>query len=172
MASYNTSQFKKGTEGPARRRPLLDDRMQLRQARQGPGAVQVQAAKPDPRHDAWIAPTRAATRSRRPTSRKSDAQYLYRQGDQFVFMDNENYEQYELTKEQVDEAWKYLKEGMICAWCCSTTNRSPSPPQHVVLKVEYASRPSAATRPPTSPSRPRWKPAPNSPAPPSSKPAT
>ena len=41
-----------------------------------------------------------------------DGQYLYRQGDTFVFMDNENYEQYELSKEQVDDAWKYLKEGM------------------------------------------------------------
>ena len=34
-----------------------------------------------------------------------DAQYLYRQGETFVFMDNENYEQYELSAEQVDDAW-------------------------------------------------------------------
>src|SRR5438045_394185 len=43
-----------------------------------------------------------------------DAQYLYRQGDQFVFMDNESFEQYELTKEQVDETWKWIKEGTVC----------------------------------------------------------
>ena len=43
------------------------------------------------------------------------AQFLYRQQDQFVFMDNESYEQYELTTEQVDDGWKYLKEGMMCS---------------------------------------------------------
>ena len=41
-------------------------------------------------------------------------QYLYRQGDLFVFMDNNTYEQYELSADQVDDAWKYLKEGMPC----------------------------------------------------------
>ena len=43
------------------------------------------------------------------------AQFLYRQRDQFFFMDNQTFEQYELGKEQVDDAWKYLKEGMICS---------------------------------------------------------
>ena len=43
------------------------------------------------------------------------AQFLYRQADTFVFMENETYEQYELTAEQVDDYWKYLKEGMGCS---------------------------------------------------------
>jgi elongation factor P len=66
------------------------------------------------------------------------AQFLYRQQDQFVFMDSESYEQYEMTKEQVDEAWKYLKEAMVCS-IVLFNNRpiSISPPNHVVLKVEY-----------------------------------
>jgi len=42
-------------------------------------------------------------------------QYLYRQGETFVFMDNENYEQYELSADQVGDYWKYLKEGMPCS---------------------------------------------------------
>ena len=67
-----------------------------------------------------------------------DAQYLYRQGDQFVFMDNESYEQYELGKEQVDEAWKYLKEGMNCSMVLFNGNPiTMTPPNHVVLRVEY-----------------------------------
>ena len=66
------------------------------------------------------------------------AQFLYRQQDQFVFMDNKTYEQYELTKEQVDEAWKYLKEGMICSMILFNGQPiSVLPPNHVVLKVEY-----------------------------------
>ncbi len=66
------------------------------------------------------------------------AQFLYRQQDHFVFMDNESYEQYDLTAEQVDDAWKYLKEGMVCNIVLH--NNSPisiTPPNHVVLKVEY-----------------------------------
>jgi elongation factor P len=67
-----------------------------------------------------------------------DAQFLYRQGDMFVFMDNANYEQYELTQAQVDDAWKYLKEGMVCSMVLFNNNPiSVSPPNHVVLKVEY-----------------------------------
>jgi elongation factor P len=63
---------------------------------------------------------------------------MYRQGDTFVFMDNKSYEQYELSAEQVDDAWKYLKEGMACSMVLY--NGSPitmSPPNHVMLKVEY-----------------------------------
>ena len=63
------------------------------------------------------------------------AQFLYRQQDMFVFMDNANYEQYELTKEQVDEAWKYLKEGMVCSMVLFNNKPiSVSPPNHVVLQ--------------------------------------
>ncbi len=67
-----------------------------------------------------------------------EAQYLYRQGDTFVFMDNTTYEQYELSSEQVDEGWKYLKEGMLCSMILFNNNPiTMTPPNHVVLKVEY-----------------------------------
>jgi len=66
------------------------------------------------------------------------AQFLYHQQDHFVFMDNESYEQYELTAEQVDDAWRYLKEGMVCNIVLhNNTPISITPPNHVVLKVEY-----------------------------------
>ncbi len=67
-----------------------------------------------------------------------DAQYLYRQGDTFVFMDNATYEQYELDAAQVDDGWKYLKEGMVCSMLLFNGNPiGMTPPNHVVLKVEY-----------------------------------
>ena len=67
-----------------------------------------------------------------------DAQYLYRQGDQFVFMNNENYEQYELSLDQIDDAWKYLKEGMSCSMVLFNGNPiTITPPNHVVLQIEY-----------------------------------
>ena len=62
---------------------------------------------------------------------ETDVQFLYRQGDTFVFMDNKTYEQYELTAEQVDESWKYLKESMPCSMILY--NGSPitmTPPNH------------------------------------------
>lgn len=63
-------------------------------------------------------------------------QYLYRQLDTFVFMDNATYEQYELTAEQVDDAWKYLKEAMPCSMMLfNGLPISMSPPIHVELKV-------------------------------------
>jgi len=67
-----------------------------------------------------------------------EAQYLYRQGDTFVFMSNETYDQYELSAEQMDENWKYLKEGMVCSMLLFNNNPiAVTPPNHVVLKVEY-----------------------------------
>ena len=63
-------------------------------------------------------------------------QFLYRQGDTFVFMDKNTFEQYELTKDQVDDAWKFLLDGMECSM--TLFNQRPialSPPNQVVLKV-------------------------------------
>lgn len=39
-------------------------------------------------------------------------QYLYSTGDTHTFMDNESYEQLELTTSQIEEQLKYLKENM------------------------------------------------------------
>ncbi len=67
-----------------------------------------------------------------------DTQFLYKQGDKYVFMDNKTYEQYELNSEQIDDNWKYLKENMPCRM--TLYNNLPitmSPPNHVELTVEY-----------------------------------
>lgn len=67
-----------------------------------------------------------------------EVQYLYRQADKFVFMDKVSYEQYELSAEQVDDSWMYLKDGMVCS--ATLHNGQPiamAPPNHVELKVEY-----------------------------------
>jgi elongation factor P len=67
-----------------------------------------------------------------------EAQYLYRQADTFVFMHTSTYEQYELSADQVDDGWKYLKEGTVCSMLLFNGNPiGLTPPNHVVLKVEY-----------------------------------
>lgn len=42
---------------------------------------------------------------------RKDMQYLYADGDLYNFMDTENYEQIALTKDQVGDAMKYVKEN-------------------------------------------------------------
>lgn len=67
------------------------------------------------------------------------AQYLYRSGTNFVFMNNSDYEQYELTEEQVGDGAKFLKENMDCQ--VMTFNDNPIAvdlPNHVVLQVTMA----------------------------------
>jgi elongation factor P len=43
---------------------------------------------------------------------KREMQYMYQQGDEYHFMDNECYEQTHLTKDQLGDNTKWLKEGM------------------------------------------------------------
>lgn len=43
---------------------------------------------------------------------KSVMQYTYKEGEQFVFMDMETYEQAPLNPDQIGDGVKYLKEGM------------------------------------------------------------
>lgn len=63
-------------------------------------------------------------------------QYLYKQADTFVFMHTETFEQYELSADQVDDAWKYLKDGMKCAMMLFNGNPiAMSPPIQVDLEV-------------------------------------
>ena len=65
-------------------------------------------------------------------------QYLYRQGDRYVFMDNKTFENYELTSDQVGDNWKYLTDGLECEMVLFNGNPiTMTPPNHVELKVEY-----------------------------------
>ncbi|WP_418792342.1 elongation factor P [Phosphitispora sp. TUW77] len=42
---------------------------------------------------------------------RREMQYLYNDGDAYNFMDNQSYEQLSITKEQLEDAIKYLKEN-------------------------------------------------------------
>ncbi len=43
-----------------------------------------------------------------------EMQYLYKDGEDFIFMNNENYEQVLLSAELIGENEKFLKDSMIC----------------------------------------------------------
>jgi elongation factor P len=55
----------------------------------------------------------AGERFRRVRLEERPAQYLYRDGNLFYFMDQESFEQSTLTAEQLGSALDYLKEGMV-----------------------------------------------------------
>ena len=69
---------------------------------------------------------------------ETDVTFMYAMGDTYYFMEKETYEQYELPKEKMDDAWKYLLPEVPCKMLLY--NDAPigiTPPPHVVLKVEY-----------------------------------
>lgn len=45
---------------------------------------------------------------------EKEMQFLYFDGDQATFMDNENYEQLAVNREMIGEPADFLAEGMIC----------------------------------------------------------
>ena len=44
---------------------------------------------------------------------RREMQYLYKEGADYVMMDNETYEQIQVTEDQIGDGKKYLKENMI-----------------------------------------------------------
>ena len=44
---------------------------------------------------------------------KRPVQFLYRDGDEYHFMENETYDQFALSAEQLEDAVHYLKDGMM-----------------------------------------------------------
>jgi elongation factor P len=69
---------------------------------------------------------------------ETDVTFSYQQGDTFVFMHKETYENYELSREQIDDNWKYLTDGLECKMYLFNGNPiTLTPPNHVILTVEF-----------------------------------
>jgi len=137
VASYNTSQFKKGLKVQLDGDPYL--MIECNFVKPGKGQALYKCKLRNLLRGTVLDRTYKSGDSIEAADiEEISAQYLYRQGDTFVFMDNTTYEQYELSAAQVDEAWKYLKEAMICSMMLFNGQPiSVSPPNHVVLRVEY-----------------------------------
>lgn len=69
---------------------------------------------------------------------RREMQYLYKDGDHFVVMDNESYEQTSLTEAQIGDGVKYLKENMnLGILFFNGTVIGVDLPNTVVLEVTY-----------------------------------
>ena len=55
---------------------------------------------------------RAGEKVAKATLDRREMQYLYKEGADFVMMDNETYDQLHLTEDQIGDGLKYLKENM------------------------------------------------------------
>jgi elongation factor P len=55
----------------------------------------------------------AGTKWPRASMEKRPVQYLYRDGDDYHFMDTDTYDQFHLTSDQLGEAAQYMKDGMM-----------------------------------------------------------
>lgn len=68
----------------------------------------------------------------------TEMQYLYNDGENYTFMDNNTYEQVELTKEQIEDTLPYLKDNMNVKVLSYKGNIfGVEPPTFVELEVVY-----------------------------------
>ena len=137
MASYNTSQFRKGLKVQLDGDPYL--MIECNFVKPGKGQALYKCKLRNLVRNTVLDRTYKSGDSIEAADiEEIAAQYLYHQGDHFVFMDNQSYEQYELGQEQVDDGWRYLKEGTVCSMLLFDGKPiGVTPPNHVVLKVEY-----------------------------------
>lgn len=137
MAVYNTNEFRKGLKVQIEGIPYLMIEMNFRKPGKG-NALYECKLRNLLRGTVTDKTYRAGQTLESADVSEFTAQYLYRQGDVFVFMKNDDYEQYEMPADQVGDAAKYLIENMECQ--VVVFNDLPiavTPPNHVVLRVEY-----------------------------------
>lgn len=72
---------------------------------------------------------------------KKNMQYLYQEGDNYIFMDTESFEQIPVTKKELKDSVPYLKDGMEALFKFIEGNIvGVEIPAHVVLEVAYTEK--------------------------------
>ncbi|GAA3356606.1 hypothetical protein GCM10017744_023900 [Streptomyces antimycoticus] len=91
---------------------------------------------------------------------KRGMQFSYKDGESFVFMDMDTFDQIYITPEVVGDNARYLLEGFEAVVAMYEGNPLyVELPAAVELVIEYTERASRATAPPVAPSPPSWRPA-------------
>jgi len=137
VATYKTSDFKKGLKVLIDGEPCTIIEMNFRKP--GKGAALYECRIRNLVRGTMLSKTyRGGETLEAADVEEIGAQYLYRQGETFVFMNNTNFEQYELNAEQMDDKWKYLKENTNCSMVLFNGNPiDVTCPNHVELEVTY-----------------------------------
>lgn len=70
--------------------------------------------------------------------RKSNGQYLYRDADGFIFMEDATYEQYTISTEKMGDSANFLLDGAKCELLFFNDQLiGVDPPSHVIVEVTY-----------------------------------
>lgn len=135
MATYNTSDFRKGLKVQIDGEPYLITEMNF--VKPGKGNAMYKCKLRNLIRGTSLDRTYKGGDSLEAADvEQTDASFLYRQGEDYVFMDSGTFEQYEVTAEQGGDIWKYLKDGMVCT--ITLYNGNPiviEPPNQIELEV-------------------------------------
>ncbi|MGE3165169.1 MAG: elongation factor P [Planctomycetota bacterium] len=137
MASYNTSEFRKGLKVELDGEPYLMIEMDFMKPGKGQAVYRCKLKN--------LITGRVLDRNYRSGETMEAAnieetklQYLYNDSTHWHFMDPESFEQHAITKDQLDDAWKWLiDESMVNVLFWNDRPVTISPPNHVELKVTY-----------------------------------
>ena len=135
MATYNTSDFKKGLKVQIDGEPYQMTDMQF--VKPGKGNAFYKCRLKNLIRGTTLDRTYKGGDSLESADvETTDVSFLYRQGEDYVFMHQETFEQFEVSKEVAGDIWKYLQDGMICTMTLFNGNAIiVEPPTMVELKV-------------------------------------
>ncbi|MGC1403599.1 MAG: elongation factor P [Thermodesulfobacteriota bacterium] len=106
-----TAEFKKGLKIELEGKPYLI--VDFQHVKPGKGGAFVRTKLKNMINGRVVDQTfRSGEKVGRPDMEEKEMQYLYRDGDNFVFMDNANYEQVYLSKDQMGEQTQFLQENI------------------------------------------------------------
>jgi len=108
---YSTAEFKKGLKIELDGTPYI--MVDFQHVKPGKGGAFVRTKLKNLLTGRVLDQTfRSGERVKKPDLMEREMQYLYREGDRYCMMDNDNYEQIMLTEAQVGEARLYLIENL------------------------------------------------------------
>jgi len=108
---YSTAEFKKGLKIELDGTPYII--VDFQHVKPGKGGAFVRTKLKNLLDGRVVEQTfRSGEKVGKPDLMEREMQYLYREGDRYCMMDNENYEQIMLTEEQVGEARLYLIDNL------------------------------------------------------------
>lgn len=135
MATYNTSDFRKGLKVEIDGEPYLMTEMTFVKPGKG-NAMYKCRLKNLVRGTSLDRTYKGGDSLQSADVETTGVSFLYRQGDDFVFMHTETFEQYEVSSEVAGDIWKYLKDGMVCTMTLYNGNAIVvEPPNQVELEV-------------------------------------
>jgi elongation factor P len=135
VATYNTSDFRKGLKVQIDGEPYLITEMNF--VKPGKGNAMYKCKMKNLVRGTTLDRTYKGGDSLEAADvETTTVQFLYRQGQDYVFMDGTTFEQYEVPNEVAGDIWKYLKDGTECSMTLyNGAAITVEPPQHVQLEV-------------------------------------